>query len=96
MSKGHSGFRRKTRNKLRKHFREKSKFNVNRLLQRFNIGERVLLKNEPSFHKGMFFPRFQGLTGIIKGNRGKCYKILIEDGNKEKIIIAHPAHLRRL
>ncbi|MEK6861930.1 MAG: 50S ribosomal protein L21e [Nanoarchaeota archaeon] len=96
MSKGHSGFRRKTRSKLRKHFRERSKFKVNRLLQKFSVGDKVLLNIEPSFHKGMFLPRFHGLTGIVQGARGKCYKVVIEDGNKEKIVIAHPAHLRKL
>jgi len=96
MSKGHSGFRRKTRNKLKKHFRERSKFKVNRLLQRFNIGDKVLLKIEPSFHKGMFLPRFQGLAGIIQKTRGVCYEVKIQDGNKEKKVVAHPAHLRRL
>ena len=96
MSKGHSGFRKNTRDKLKKRYRQKSKFNLNRFLQTFKAGDKVLLKIEPSFHRGMFLPRFQGLTGVVHGTRGRCYEVITKDGNKGKKLLVHPAHLKRL
>lgn len=89
------GFRRKTRYKLRKNIRDKGKISIRNYYQSFKEGERVNLVPEPAIQKGMFFPRFQGKSGIIKGLKGKCYVVQIKDGNKEKELIVHPVHLRR-
>ena len=35
-------------------------------------------------------------TGIVKGKKGSCYEINIKDGKKEKILIIHPVHLKRV
>ncbi|MEK6904096.1 MAG: 50S ribosomal protein L21e [Nanoarchaeota archaeon] len=90
------GFRRKTRSKLRKNYKDKGKISIRRFLQKFNEGDRVLLNAEPAYHDGMYFPRFHGSEGTITGPQGDCYKVLIRDGGKEKILIVHPVHLRRV
>ena len=87
------GLRRKTRYKLSKHIREKGKIKIKKWLQKFSLGDYVNIKIDPSAHIGMPHPRFHGRTGKVVGVRGKCYEILIKDGGKEKIIIAHPVHL---
>ncbi|MBU0535995.1 MAG: 50S ribosomal protein L21e [Nanoarchaeota archaeon] len=90
------GFRRGTRSKLRKGFRQKGKVSITRFFQEFKEGERVLLKAEPSVHGGMYFPRFHGRSGTIQGKKGRCYEVLIKDIKKDKVITIHPVHLRRL
>ena len=88
-------FRRKTRSKLKKGIKEKGKISISNYLNDFKENERVLLKAEPAVQDGMYFPRFHGKTGIIVGKEGSCYKILIKDFKKEKIVVVHPVHLRR-
>jgi len=63
-------------------------------MESFKSGQRVHLNIEPSFHKGAYHPKFIGKTGIVLGLRGRCYEIMINDGGKEKMLIAHPVHLK--
>jgi len=88
------GSRRKTRSKLRKNVREKGKISIRRYLQTFKIGERVCLKAEPAVQKGMYFRRFHGKIGTIKGMKGKCYEVMIRDIKKNKLLVVHPIHLK--
>jgi len=90
------GFRRKSRKKLTKHRTERGKISISKYFQEFKVGERVQLLAEPAVQKGMFFPKFYGKTGLINGKRGNCYKIVINDYGKKKIVITHPVHLKRV
>ncbi len=90
------GFRRKTRSKLRKSKKDRGKISIAKHVQQFKIGEKVCLKAEPAVQKGMYFPRYHGKSGIVSGKQGKCYYVKIKDGNKEKTLLTHPIHLRRL
>ena len=65
-------------------------------LQEFKIGDKVALKADSGVQKGMYFPRFHGKAGVVKGKKGKCYEVMIKDIGKEKTLIVHPVHLRRL
>lgn len=89
------GNRRKTRNKLKKNVRRQGKISLTRYFQKFNEGDKVYLTAEPAVQKGMYFPRFHGKAGIIKGKQGFCYKVQVKDMNKNKIIIIHPVHLKK-
>ena len=88
--------RRKTRQKFKKTRGLAGKISISKFLQKFKQGEKVCLKAEPAVQKGLYFPRFHGKVGIIKDKKGECYEIFIKDGNKEKMIIVHPVHLKRL
>ncbi len=90
------GIRRKTRSIFRKDRRTKGKISVSRFLQSFKIGEKVKLKIEPAIQKGAYHPMFHGRVGVIKGKRGRCYEIAINDGSKQKTLIVHPIHLKRI
>lgn len=87
---------RKSRQKLTKNIREKSKIRISSFLQTFNNGDRVALKAEPAYQKGQYFLRFHGKTGVISGQRGKCYEVKIKDFNKEKMLVVHPIHLKKV
>jgi len=89
-------FRRKTRHKLSKNIRRKGKISLSSYFQAFKAGERVVLKAESSVHKGMYRPRFHGRAGVIKEKKGSCYEVMINDHNKQKTIIVHPIHLKRI
>ncbi|MEM3411727.1 MAG: 50S ribosomal protein L21e [archaeon] len=91
----HKGVRSKTRG-LRKNIREKGMPPLTKLLQEFNIGEKVHIKIDPSVHIGMPFRRFNGLTGTVIGKQGSCYLVEIKDQEKIKSVLAHPAHLIKL
>ncbi|MEK6813046.1 MAG: 50S ribosomal protein L21e [Nanoarchaeota archaeon] len=95
MVKRIGGQRRKTRAKFSKNYKEKGKISIRRFLQSFQAGEKVILKAEPAYQQGMYFPRFHGKEGIIQGKQGACYQVRVLDGNKEKTIIIHPVHLRK-
>ena len=96
MTKRLGGFRRKTRSKLRKDPRTRSKISIANYLQEFDINDKIILKAEPGIQKAMYFPRFHAKHGIIQGRQGSCYKILIKDGKKDKVLIVHPIHLKRV
>lgn len=96
MAKRVGGFRRKTRSKFKKHVRDSGKVPIRKLFQDFKGGDDVLLKAEPAVQSGMYFPRFHGRTGVVQGKRGRCYEVCIKDGNKKKLLIVHPVHLRKV
>lgn len=89
------GGRRKTRLTYRKHIRSKGKLSISRFLQEFKHGDRVVLKTEPAYQKGMYFRRFHGRSGLVTKKIGECYEVEIVDGNKSKRLIVHPVHLKR-
>ena len=63
-------------------------------MQTFKAGQKVHLSIESSIHKGDYHTRFIGKTGVVKGLRGKCYEIIVDDKGKEKLLIIHPVHLK--
>lgn len=90
------GMRRKSRHRFSKHVKRKGKISVTRFLQQLSAGDHVALVGEPAYHGGLYKARFHGKTGEVAGSQGNCYRVKIYDGNKQKILIVHPVHLRRL
>ncbi|MCG7854821.1 MAG: 50S ribosomal protein L21e [Methanoregulaceae archaeon] len=90
----HNGPRKKTRYKFKKDMRRRGILPVTCLIQRFEIGQKVHVVCEPSIQKGMPHPRFHGKTGTVVGQRGRAWLLHIRDGNKDKIVIARPQHLK--
>ncbi len=88
------GYRSKARHKLRKGVREKGTIPVSRVIQSFQVGDRVHIALEPSVHKGAVHPRFHGKTGVVSEKRGRSYLVEIMDGGMRKTVIAAPVHLR--
>ena len=88
------GRRKRTRNLLRVKARER--LPITRYLQEFIVGSKVVIKPNPSSHKGMPFKRFFGRTGTVIDKKGKSYIIKIKDGKKEKSIISRPEHLKAI
>ncbi len=91
MVKKSRGLRRKTRRKLKSNV--KDKFTVAPYIQEFKKGDEVVIKLNPSSHKGFPDPVFEGRKGEIKEKRGRAYVVSLRIGKKTKNIIARPEHL---
>ncbi len=94
MRKSHGAYR-KSRHKLRR-WRKTPPVTVTRYLQRFEEGERVVIDIHPSVQEGRPHHRFNGRVGVVVGTQGSAYLVKVRDGGKEKVLISHPIHLRRL
>ncbi len=94
--KASKGPQRRTRSKLRKSVREKGKIRITNHLQQFEVGEKVLIKVDPSVQKGRPYKRFFGKIGKVVGRRGNAYEVEVKDIKKLKTIIALPVHLKRM
>ena len=83
-----------TREKLSNDPRDRGTSPPQPAVQEFENGQTVHLSLDPSVRDGRFHPRFDGHTGEVVGSQGSAYKIQINDGGKQKVLIATPAHLR--
>lgn len=90
------GERRKTRGKYRKAPRTRGKLSITSYLKTYKPGDRVVLKAETSYQKGIYYRRFHGLSGIVQKQRGFCYEVAIKDKNKSKTVIVHPIHIKKV
>lgn len=66
---------------------------LSKLLRQYKRGDRVVVKLDPSAHKGMPHRRFHGKVGTVECRRGQAYVVSVTQGNTTKEIIARPEHL---
>ncbi len=89
------GSRNKTRSKMGKRIREKSKVPITRMMQTFKDGDVVHVAIDAAYPKGSPHPKWHGKTGKILGCRGRAYLVGIKDQRAEKQLIVNPVHLRK-
>lgn len=87
------GPRHSSREKLSNAPRERGNSPPQRQIESFDPGQKVHLRIDPSVPKGQFHHRYNGHTGEVVEQQGAAYKVRINDGGKEKLLIAAPAHL---
>ena len=87
------GYQAKTRELLRREPRERGKTGLSKLLYEYKPGEKVVVKINPSVHKGMPHRRFHGKTGVIVERKGRAYIVNVPQGKAVKEIIVRPEHL---
>jgi large subunit ribosomal protein L21e len=95
MKRSH-GVRRGTRKSLRKKRRSRGKVPVAPLIQKFKLGETVLISPDPSVHKGMPHRRFFHKHAKVKAVRGRSYIIEVKDKSAIKELICSPFHLKKV
>lgn len=95
MTKRTGGSRRRTRYRFGKRLRERGKTKVTRHIQSFSKGDHVFLCADSAYQKGIYHKRHHGLMGTISKKRGGCYEVMIKDLKKTKMLIIHPAHLKK-
>jgi len=94
MPGGHSkGFRSRTRKLLRRKPRERGKTGLSKILYEYKPGEKVVVKIDPSVHKGMPHRRYHGKIGVIVNKRGRGYILNVTQGKAVKEIIVRPEHI---
>jgi large subunit ribosomal protein L21e len=87
------GYRRKTRYLLKRKPRERGKTGLSKLLREYEVAEKVVIKLDPSVHKGMPHRRFHGRIGVITNKRGRSYVVNVTQGKATKEIIVRPEHI---
>ena len=93
MVKSSKGFRSRSRGTFTKKVRERGLPPVTRFLRQFEVGDRVMVRIEPSDPHGQPHPRYQGRTCTVVARSGGAYRIQFRDGGKLKELIANPIHL---
>jgi large subunit ribosomal protein L21e len=87
------GYRRKARSLLKRNPRERGKTGLSQILQEYEPDEKVVVKIDPSVHKGMPHRRYHGKIGVIVDKRGRSYVVNVSQGNAVKEIIVRPEHI---
>jgi large subunit ribosomal protein L21e len=87
------GYRRKTRYLLQRKPRERGKTGLSKILREYEPTEKVVIKLDPSVHKGMPHRRFHGKIGVITAKRGRSYVVNVSQGKAIKEIIVRPEHI---
>lgn len=90
------GLRGKSRSLLSKHPRKRGIRGLSYLLVEYRVGDKVAFDMDPSSIETAPHRRYHGLTGTIIGKRGRAYIIETKLGDKRKIIITTPHHIRPL
>ncbi len=93
MGRKAKGYRRKTRSLLKRNPRERGKTGLSQILQEYEPDEKVVVKIDPSVHKGMPHRRYHGKIGIIVEKRGRSYIVNVPQGEAVKEIIVRPEHI---
>jgi large subunit ribosomal protein L21e len=87
------GYRRKTRSLLKRNPRERGKTGLSKILNEYEPDEKVVVKIDPSVHKGMPHRRYHGRIGVVADKRGRSYVVNVSQGKAIKEIIARPEHI---
>ena len=94
MVKKSHGYRARTRSLMSKNVRTRGIDPLGKMLADFEVGQRVDIVINPSFHKGMPHKRYHGRTGIVTGQRGRAILVDVKLGNATKSLIIRPEHLQ--
>ncbi|MEK6958887.1 MAG: 50S ribosomal protein L21e [archaeon] len=87
------GKRGKTRSKFKK---TSPKVSVNDIMAKFNIGDRVQIVVDSSYHSGLPYKAFHGLSGEVTGKRGSGYEVAVLRGNQALTVVTMPVHIKKL
>jgi len=94
MVRNSKGTRTGTRKLISRKPRERGLSPITHSLQRFDVGDSVNIVIDPSIHRGMPHKRFHGLTGIVHAVQGEAYAVRVKVGNKFKLPIISPEHMK--
>lgn len=90
------GLRSRSRSLLSKHPRKRGIRGLSYLLIDYKVGDCVYIDIDPSRIETAPHRRYQGLTGVIIGMRGRAYIVETKIGDKRKVIITTPEHIKPL
>jgi large subunit ribosomal protein L21e len=89
-----SGQRGKTRYKMKKHG---PKVSVDDIMVEYEIGDKVQVVIDSSYHSGLPFKSFHGLTGNVTARRGLTgYEVSLLRGDQPLTVVTTAVHLKKL
>lgn len=91
--RGSKGYHTGARGILKKKPREKGKPKLSKLLTKYELGSKVIIKMDSSVQKGMPHKRFHGKIGTVVERRGRGYVVSVPAGDTLKEIIVRSEHL---
>ncbi|MEM3441923.1 MAG: 50S ribosomal protein L21e [Candidatus Bathyarchaeia archaeon] len=91
--RGSKGYHTGARGILKKKPREKGKPKLSKLLTKYKLGSKVIIKMDSSVQKGMPHKRFHGKIGTVVERRGRGYVVSVPAGDTVKEIIVRSEHL---
>lgn len=94
MVKRSHGLKVSTRRMMTKGLREHGLAPLGKLMRVYNEGDRVDIIIDPSIPGGQPHRRFHGRVGVVQRRRGHAYEVETALGNKRKLLIVRPEHLR--
>ncbi|MEM1931446.1 MAG: 50S ribosomal protein L21e [Sulfolobales archaeon] len=95
MVKASQGLRHRTRKLLRKSVRERGAVpRLSLVMHEYKVGDKVHIVPNPAIHEALPHRRYVGKTGTVIGKRGRAYLVELLVGNKKKVVITVPEHLR--
>lgn len=96
MGKASKGPRKGTRSLFRVRPRERGKVRITRVIQQLEVGEKAAIEIDSRVRGGQPHNTFNGKTGVVIARQGRAYLVRIRIGGKQKVVVAAPAHLRRM
>jgi large subunit ribosomal protein L21e len=94
--KASKGPRKGTRSLFRQTPRERGKTRITRVLQDFEVGDKAAIEIDSRVRGGQPHNTFHGKTGVVLGHQGRSLLVRIRIGGKYKVVVAAPAHLRKM
>ncbi|MBM1154689.1 50S ribosomal protein L21e [archaeon] len=85
------GPRARTRYLLRKPPRRRGMRGLSYLLRNYSIGDKVVIRPDPSVHSGMPHRRYVGKVATVVGFRGRALEVLVSE--PQRLLIVHRAHV---
>ena len=80
------GYRRKTRNKFSKGFRQRGAIHISKTLASYKIGDLVDVKVDGSQHKGMPYKWYHGRTGRVFNVNPRSIGVIINKQVRNRIV----------
>lgn len=87
------GKRGRTRSKFKKNT---PKVSVNDIMTTFELGDKVQVVIDSSYHPGLPHKSFHGLTGNVSKKRGEAYEIKLLQGNQHLTVVTTAVHMKKL
>ncbi len=91
MKRSHGSYSKQSRN-----LKSKGRPRITKLMSEYAIGETVRIDASPMTKDGRPHLRFNKTLGKIVGRSGKAYKVVVTQGNAEKILVVGDVHLERI
>ncbi len=96
MVKRTHGYRFKSRKLLVKSPRERGRPGLIRWMYEYKVGDKVVIDIDSTYVTTAPHKRYQGKVGTIIGKRGRAYLIEVYLGDKRKIVVTTPDHIKPL